>query len=128
LSGVALSHFLTQCTHSKYLTAKIIDSEIFIEKKEFLSNKQKIRSIIIENELLNFPIALLKIQENEYRAIYLTCSHQGAELQIFDDKLICPAHGAEFTNEGKVVSGPTDQPLRIFSVKTLNDQIIISLK
>jgi Rieske Fe-S protein len=58
----------------------------------------------------------------------MRCSHQGAELQVFGDKLQCPAHGSEFDNKGGVQSGPADIKLRTFAVVIENNQLKISLK
>ena len=58
----------------------------------------------------------------------MQCTHQGAELQVFGDKLQCPAHGSEFTNKGIVQSGPAETKLRSFPVIIEANQLKISLK
>jgi Rieske Fe-S protein len=57
----------------------------------------------------------------------MQCTHQGAELQAFGDKLQCPAHGSEFSNRGQVESGPATAPLRTFPVSADNNELKISL-
>jgi Rieske Fe-S protein len=58
----------------------------------------------------------------------MRCTHQGTELQVFGDKLQCPAHGSEFNNSGAVQNGPADIKLRTFPVTLDNHQLKISLK
>lgn len=58
----------------------------------------------------------------------MSCTHQNAELQVFGDKLQCPAHGSEFDNTGRVLNAPADTNLRTFPVTVENNTIKISLK
>jgi Rieske Fe-S protein len=58
----------------------------------------------------------------------MRCTHQGAELQVFGDKLQCPAHGSEFSSKGAVQNGPADNTLRTFPVTIEKNQLKISLK
>jgi Rieske Fe-S protein len=58
----------------------------------------------------------------------MRCPHQGAELQVFGDRLQCPAHGSEFNDKGVVKTGPADTNLRTFPVSINKDQLLISLK
>ena len=58
----------------------------------------------------------------------MQCTHQGSQLQVFGDKLQCPAHGSEFSNQGLVQNGPADQTLRKFPVYIESDFLKISLK
>jgi Rieske Fe-S protein len=58
----------------------------------------------------------------------MRCTHQGTELQVFGDKLQCPAHGSEFNSKGGVQNGPADTTLRTFPVEIKNNLLHISLK
>lgn len=58
----------------------------------------------------------------------MQCTHQGAELQVFGDKLQCPAHGSEFSNKGSLENGPADRNLRNFPIIIDNGTLKISLK
>jgi len=84
--------------------------------------------IIVRNESLKFPICLYRISENEYRALWMQCTHQGAELQASGDVLQCNAHGSEFNNRGEVRTGPADRALKTFPVKVDNNEIFIDLR
>jgi Rieske Fe-S protein len=58
----------------------------------------------------------------------MRCTHQGTELQVYGDKLQCPAHGSEFGNKGELKNGPAATHLRSFPISIDNDQLKISLK
>jgi nitrite reductase/ring-hydroxylating ferredoxin subunit len=68
-----------------------------------------------------------RFADDDYKALLMKCTHQGTELQVFGDRLQCPAHGSEFTNNGAVQNGPADRPLRTFTVSVENDSIKIRL-
>jgi Rieske Fe-S protein len=57
----------------------------------------------------------------------MKCTHQGTELQVFGDRLQCPAHGSEFTLDGNVKNGPADTALRTFPVIKENKTLKIDL-
>jgi Rieske Fe-S protein len=84
--------------------------------------------VIIQNDILKFPICVYRINENQYSALWMRCTHQGTELQVFGEKLQCPAHGSEFDNTGAVQSGPAELNLRTFKVSPVEKQLRISLK
>jgi Rieske Fe-S protein len=82
----------------------------------------------VQHDQLQYPICVYRLSENEYTALWMSCTHQGTELQVFGDKLQCPAHGSEFSNRGDIQNGPADKSLRIFPVKVETNQLLISLK
>ena len=84
--------------------------------------------IIVRNEKLKYPICIYRFNEQEYAAIWMKCSHQGAELQAAGDVLQCPAHGSEFSNRGEVRNGPANENLRTFPVTITNDELFVDLR
>ena len=58
----------------------------------------------------------------------MRCTHQDAQLEVFGDRLECPAHGSEFNDRGKVMEGPAQANLRTFPVTIQKDKLYISLK
>ena len=132
LCGSALNMVFQSCATSKIISANIIGDNLIVGLKDFETNsgdgKQFKKYVIVQNELLRFPICVYRFNENEYQALWMRCTHQGNELQVFGDKLQCPAHGSEFDNGGNVRNGPADKPLRTFPVTIENKQLRISLK
>lgn len=131
LSGVALTTILNSCKLSKTISGNIVESEIVVDLKEFETSRKGSTTfrkyLIIQNDQLKFPISLYRFNETQYSAIYLQCTHQGAELQVFGDKIQCPAHGSEFSNQGAVEQGPAEQNLRTFPVRIVSGKLNISL-
>jgi nitrite reductase/ring-hydroxylating ferredoxin subunit len=84
--------------------------------------------VIISNDELVFPICVFRKSETEYSALLMECSHQGAELQVYGDRLQCPAHGSEFDREGNPLNAPADKVLRKFQCLVSDNSIKISLR
>jgi len=84
--------------------------------------------IIVRNEQLEFPIYLYRFSDADYAALWMKCTHKGAELTASGDHLHCPSHGSEFDSKGKVSQGPAEDDLRSFRVFTDNDKIFIDLR
>lgn len=132
LGSAAIAMLLQGCASTRDLNGRINDSDLLIPLKEFeTSAGNKIhykKYIVIHNQSLKYPICVYRFDTNNYSALWMQCTHQGAELQVFGDKLQCPAHGSEFDSKGKVTSSPAEKPLRTFPVHINNDQLVISLK
>ena len=132
MGGAAMVTVLQSCTSSKIQGSKIAGDDLIVplagfEKKAGTEKHYK-KYVVVQHDLLQFPICIYRINGNEYTALWMRCSHQGAELQVFGDKLQCPAHGSEFKSKGAVQNGPADVTLRTFPIVIENDQLKISLK
>jgi len=129
LSGGLFASMLESCGSTKIISGKISDSDLIVPASSFLIKENKFRKyIIVQNEKLQYPICLYRFNEQQYSALLMRCTHQGTELQVFGDKLECPAHGSAFNNNGIVQNGPASMDLRTFPVTIQRDQINISLK
>lgn len=132
LSGLTAITLLQSCSSSQVLTKEINGSDILVPITDFeIKNKDTVeykKYIIIQNEQLKFPICVYRFDATNYSALFMECSHQGAELQVFGDKLQCSAHGSEFSNKGTVESGPADRNLRNFPITLIKNTLKISLK
>jgi Rieske Fe-S protein len=132
LSFSAVGAMLSSCTTTKYTTGKLEKDGLTVSKDEF-KVKQKGGTayssfIIIRNDALQFPICIFRISDQEYSALWMKCSHQGAELQAAGDVLQCPAHGSEFSNRGVASGGPANGNLRSFPVRVSANDLFIDLR
>ena len=129
ITGISL---LQSCSSSQVLSKEIKGSDILLPIADFetTSNGKTVykKYVIIQNEILQFPICVYRFNETEYKALLMKCTHQGAELQVYGDKLQCAAHGSEFSNIGTVESGPANTDLRNFPITIENNTLKISLK
>ena len=129
-SVTLLAAFIESCTSVRYAAGNLNNDGILVDLEEFDVKKEGAHRsyVIIRNDELQFPICVYRIDDNTYSAVWMQCSHQGAELQVSGDQLTCPAHGSEFDKTGKVAQGPAANDLRSFPVTIMNDQLFIDLR
>lgn len=112
---------LSSCAGTRYLQAALEEDFMLVPQEAFLINQDGQSTyrqyVVAYNDILQYPIAVFRFSETEYRALLMRCTHQGTELQVFGDRFQCPAHGSEFTNTGSVQNGPADSPLKAFPVQ-----------
>jgi Rieske Fe-S protein len=130
--GSAMATLLQGCGMSKTLGGTIAGDDLVIAISDFetkaATETHFKKYLIVNNDKLKSPICVYRTDAQNYTALWLQCPHQGAELQVFGNKLQCPAHGSEFDNAGKVSNGPANSNLRSFPVAIANNQLKISLK
>ncbi len=128
LSATAISMIGTGCTATRYIPGKMEKDGLRIRKEDFRQGSAYSSFIIVRNEALLFPICVFRLNENEYSALWMKCTHQGATLNASGDILQCPAHGSEFDNRGRVNNGPAAADLRSFPVSIIKDELFIDLR
>lgn len=132
VGGGAMAALLQSCGVSKTITGTISNSDLLVSLTDFetkAGNEIHYKKyVIVNSDILKFPICVYRSDAQNYTALWLQCTHQGAELQVFGDKLQCPAHGSEFNNTGNITSGPAARNLRTFPVTVVSNQLKISLK
>jgi Rieske Fe-S protein len=122
VGGVGIAALLQSCTAGQHFASSEINgSYLHVMATEFTLNKKgevvDRRYVLVRSEKLNFPIYLYKISEQEYSAVWMECTHQGAELSAHGEHLSCPAHGSEFDKLGNVIQGPAQTNLRKFKTQ-----------
>jgi len=132
LSVTVFSTLAGGCIATKYVSGTLGNDGVIISKDDF-KVKQKGGTayssfIIVRNEALLYPICIYRLNDEQYSALWMKCTHQGAELQASGDVLQCSAHGSEFNNKGKVTNGPANDNLRTFPVVVSQDEIFIDLR
>ena len=132
LTGSLLSISLSNCVVTHYATGFMENIGLAVSKSEFIYLKKEQaltrKYIIVQNEKLEFPIYLYRFSENDFSAVWMKCTHQGAELRASGDALHCPSHGSEFNNRGMLSQGPAEINLRSFPISVLEDKILIDLR
>ncbi len=120
------------CTPTRYISGKLGKDGLTVSKDEFKIQQKGGTAyssfIIVRNESLQYPICIYRLSDQEYTALWMQCTHQGAELQASGDVLQCPAHGSEFNNKGQVTNGPASAHLRTFPVKVNANDLFIDLR
>ena len=84
--------------------------------------------VIIRPSGWYYDIAVRKMDDGQYEALLLQCTHQQNQLQVNPNGYKCNLHGSQFDQNGKVVKGPAALPLKKFNSTLNTDQLIIHLK
>ena len=129
---IGLSVVQSCASTSSLINAEIAGSDLIVPIEKFRklgkdSNNYR-TNLVVSNDKLSNPICIYRIDKDTYRAFLLLCTHQGAELQVFGDRMECPAHGSEFNSSGVPTDGPATEPLRSFPVTITANQLLISLR
>ena len=134
LGGTAVTTLLQGCSSTYYAQqVQLQQNSLVVKKSEFIEMKKgqatsNMRNVVVAKyEKLAFPVAIFRLAEDQYSAVYLECTHQGNEVQPQGNYLVCEGHGSEFDSKGNVTQGPAEDPLRTFSVKSDKDNIYILL-
>ena len=131
-SLTAASALLSACVGTRYAGGTLNRDGLLLPLKEFEVRQGGSTAfasfVIVRNEALQFPICVYRLDEGRYTALWMRCSHQGAELQASGDVLQCPAHGSEFDREGRASSGPAAEALPRFPVTIQGSDLFIDLR
>lgn len=132
LGSITLSAIMQGCTTGQYFAnSELSGNHLKVPVTEFTQDKKgkpvSRQYVLVKSDKLNFPIYLRKINESEYSAVWMECTHQGAELSAHGDYLTCPAHGSEFDKSGQVTQGPAEHNLRKFKTMVEGQYINIYL-
>jgi Rieske Fe-S protein len=132
MSASSLAISLASCKAARYVSGTLNQDGVLVDLAEFRKTsgeKASYRSyIIVRNEALQYPICVYRFSDHEYSALWMQCTHQGAELQVSGDYLQCPAHGSEFNKKGTVTNGPANSNLRMFPVTINGNELFIDLR
>jgi nitrite reductase/ring-hydroxylating ferredoxin subunit len=120
--------FLESCAPVKHINGDLVSDGLEIPLSIFTTGKNASAYVVVRNEALQYPVCVYRLPEGSYSALYMQCTHQGAELQVAGDRLTCPAHGSEFDVQGIVKQGPANTALRRFPVKVDGDHLFIDLR
>ena len=103
LGGSAAMTLLQGCSSAYYAQqVEFKQNNLVVKKSEFIEikkEKQMLRNVVVAKyEKLGFPIAVFRLGEDQYSAVYLECTHQGNEVQPNGNYLVCDGHGSEIEN------------------------------
>ncbi len=84
IGGTALMALLNSCSSTNYFAQTSFEGDrILVKKSEFLKiEKEKVverKFVLVKTKKFGYPIGVYKINENEYSALLLQCTHKGCE-------------------------------------------------
>lgn len=62
-------------------------------------------------------VLIIRSSDTNYTALSTICTHQGCTVAYNSStkRLVCPCHGAIYSNTGAVIGGPTSTPLTMYT-------------
>ncbi len=84
--------------------------------------------VSVSNPSLSQPTRgyILVRRENSVVAFTNNCTHEGSEVEVSKDQLICFRHMSIFDSaDGHVISGPATRTLKSFEVKERGGQVFV---
>lgn len=126
LTGCGGAALLTSCTSVRYVSgtenSTTSGSTIAVPLAEFTESAFV---VVRKGGKLPAPVYLSKHADGTFSALVMKCTHKGCEVRPAGDLLICPCHGSEFTNTGKVLSPPATENLNSF--RTSVDAVSVTI-
>jgi cytochrome b6-f complex iron-sulfur subunit len=83
--------------------------------------------LIVRDLQVEFDILLVRKSPDEYKAIYMKCSHRANPVTATSHGLYCPSHGSSFDLDGNATKEPATQPLEKFKTEIKDDKVFITL-
>lgn len=98
--------------------------EVLISKNTAL---RKVGGVVQFQDGSGRSLALVRTSNavNGFRALNLSCTHEGATVGLNGGKWVCPAHRAEFALDGKVQARPARQDLSTISLKATKTKVTV---
>ncbi|MFM2224607.1 MAG: hypothetical protein RJA07_809 [Bacteroidota bacterium] len=119
----SVATLLEGCSSLPVYKTELKNEQIFIPLSKFDANQN---FLLVRNNELEFDIAIIKMGNN-YKALYLQCTHQNQPLTLGEKKISCSVHGSIFSLDGSVLNGPADKPLQQFKTKIEANQLRIEI-
>jgi len=71
---------------------------------------------------------VIRISDTQVAAVSAVCTHAGCTMDYNANQQVldCPCHGSQFSTDGKVLRGPANRPLRVYSATLANNMITIT--
>lgn len=102
---------------------KITGKKITVPVEQFANSDFR----LVQPENLFYNIGLKKEKDGSYTALLLRCTHADNQLTQTGNGFKCTLHGSAFDQEGKVITGPAQRPLKRYSTEVVSGDIIIHL-
>ena len=117
-----LAPALQGCSTLQYAKPEIVQGKLSFPISSFIEGTNL---VIVQNDTLDYDIAVVKGANNGYRSFELKCTHQDNSLIATKTGFHCNLHGSSFQLDGKVNNPPATNNLKEF--KTNVDSGIIQI-
>ncbi len=125
ITGVALLlKSLDSCSPLHYFESEIVENSIRVPFSQFLEGSNL---VIVKNVKLEYDIAVVKNENQFYKAFELKCTHQANALIATKTGFFCNLHGSSYDINGKVINTPATTNLKEYLVSINSEMITIQL-
>lgn len=123
-AGAAVS-FLAGCASGlPVVKGSVEGTAIKVPKKSFGPDNK----VIVKLDKLEHNILVVRQGEDQYKALYLQCTHFNNGLTVGTSSLFCSLHGSRFNFNGEVIQEPAPKALRSFPTTFTEKDVFIQLK
>lgn len=116
--GGAVSVFQTGCVSS---TAPVVRVQPLSNRISVDTARPELANvgdgIQLSADELDYPILLIRVSPDRFVALSTECMHLGCTVKKQPSVIRCPCHGSVYDLEGRVLNGPTEQPLKQYEVR-----------
>jgi cytochrome b6-f complex iron-sulfur subunit len=119
----ALMPGLTGCAPFQLVSSGLQGGRLVVNRTEFGDGP----FALVEAPGLSMPVYLYRHPDGEFTAVLTRCMHRGCQVEAADNHLVCPCHGSEYDNAGRILKGPTELPLIRFPVELDSENIYIAV-
>jgi cytochrome b6-f complex iron-sulfur subunit len=114
---------LSGCLGFHYVNATLVGNRLVIRQEEFGRDP----FVLVDAPGQALPLYVYRHSDGSYTAVSTRCMHLGCQVEPTAGHLVCPCHGSEYSNDGRILKGPTPLPLRKFPVLVDGERILIDL-
>jgi cytochrome b6-f complex iron-sulfur subunit len=78
-------------------------------------------------DLASDTVVVIRASDTAVTVLSDVCTHSGCTMNYNDSakQLDCPCHGSVFSLDGKVVAGPANRPVKVYSATLVSNTITI---
>ncbi len=123
IGGIKSMLAMPGCGPSRYVSFRQQKDRLVVSKKHF----QDRDFVLLQPNQLSAPLFVKQLSSTNYKAISLLCQHRGCTVKPAGAILKCPCHGSEYTQKGKVLSGPSVERLTEYPTSQDQNKVYIKL-
>lgn len=114
-AGFALSRFIQPRRQAGAFGEEIVAGRVQEFQPGTVSHVQKGRFFVS------------RLEDGGFLAMWHRCTHLGCTVPWKEEegRFHCPCHSSVFDTRGEVLSGPAPRPLDLFSLKIIDDEVIV---
>jgi cytochrome b6-f complex iron-sulfur subunit len=114
---------LSGCIGFHYVNATVSGSLLRVRRDDFGHDP----FVLVDVPGVPLPLYLYRHSDGSITAVSTRCMHLGCQVEPAVGHLVCPCHGSEYANDGSILKGPTQLPLRRFQTRVDGNDVVVDL-